>query len=176
MRIIDRNRVINLPKMKRTVVAIDPAVTANADSDETGIVVCGIDKNNVGYVLADYSGRFSPSKWAQEALKAKNAWNADYYVAEVNQGGDMVENIIKQRDHSAFVKSVRAKKGKYLRAEPIYGLYEEGKINHFGKHDLLESQMTTFNPTDPKSSPDRLDALVWGFTDLMLNRKDIIVI
>jgi predicted phage terminase large subunit-like protein len=155
------------PELTRIVVAIDPAATANMESDETGIIVCGKDKSGYGYVLEDLSGKYSPSQWCSIAVKARERWNADCIVAEKNQGGDMVESVIRSAGERQRIKLVTATKGKYIRAEPIYSLYEQGKIFHIGQFPLLESQMITFDP-DKGKSPDRVDALVWGMTELML--------
>jgi phage terminase large subunit-like protein len=166
--IIERSRMPKAPEMQRIVVAIDPAATANMESDETGIIVCGKDKAGYGYVLEDLSGKYSPNQWGAIAVKAKERWDADCIVAEKNQGGDMVESVIRSAGERHMVKLVTATKGKYVRAEPIYSLYEQGKIYHIGQFPLLESQMITFDPEKGKS-PDRVDALVWGFTDLLIN-------
>lgn len=172
---IDRLRMDTHPELTRVVVAIDPAVTANEKSDETGIVVVGKDQNNNGYVLDDVSGIYTPNQWATVAIKAAKLWDADCIVGEVNQGGDMVESTIRGIDKRIRYKAVRATKGKYVRAEPVYNLYEQGKVWHVGEHPLLEHQMVTFNP-DVKS-PDRVDALVWGLTDLLVNpKKDLVFI
>jgi phage terminase large subunit-like protein len=166
--IIERSRMPKAPELQRIVVAIDPAATANMESDETGIIVCGKDKAGYGYVLEDLSGKYSPNQWGAIAVKAKERWDADCIVAEKNQGGDMVESVIRSAGERHRVKLVTATKGKYVRAEPIYSLYEQGKIYHIGQFPLLESQMITFDPEKGKS-PDRVDALVWGFTDLLIN-------
>ena len=169
--IIERCRVIVKPDLKRIVVAIDPATTANKDSDETGITVMGIDANNNGFLLDDLSGIYSPNEWGTVASKAVEKWDADCIVAEKNQGGDMVENVIRQQNKRVRVRLVHATKGKYTRAEPVYALYEQGKIFHVGNHPILERQMVTFNPDVNSGSPDRVDALVWGFTELMVRRQ-----
>src|SRR5690606_3289482 len=98
-------------------------------------------------------------------------WDADCIVAEKNQGGDMVEYVIRQVNKGIRVRLVHATKGKYTRAEPIYSLYEQGKIFHVGIHSILERQMVTFNPDETEDSADRVDAMVWGFTELMLLKK-----
>jgi phage terminase large subunit-like protein len=165
--ILERSRIPNAPELHRIVVAIDPAATANMESDETGIIVCGKDKAGYGYVLEDLSGKYSPNQWGAIAVKARERWNADCIVAEKNQGGDMVEAVIRSAGEKQRIKLVTATKGKYIRAEPIYSLYEQGKIFHIGQYPLLEAQMITFDPEKGKS-PDRVDALVWGFTELML--------
>jgi predicted phage terminase large subunit-like protein len=158
------------PEMQRIVVAIDPAVTANMESDETGIIVCGKDKAGYGYVLEDLSGKFTPNQWAGIANQAAKNWNADCIVAEKNQGGLMVESVLRSTGTQTRIKLVNATQGKYIRAEPIYSLYEQGKIYHIGQFPLLESQMITFDPEKGKS-PDRVDALVWGLTELMLGSQ-----
>ena len=168
--IIERSRMPKAPEMQRIVIAIDPAATANMESDETGIIVCGKDKAGYGYVLEDLSGKYSPNQWGAIAVKAKERWDADCIVAEKNQGGDMVESVIRSAGERHRVKLVTATKGKYVRAEPIYSLYEQGKIYHIGQFPLLESQMITFDPEKGKS-PDRCDALVWAFTELMLGSQ-----
>jgi phage terminase large subunit-like protein len=173
--IIDRSRLDKAPQLTRVVVAIDPAVTANEKSDETGIIVAAKDSQGNGYILDDFSGIYTPNQWATVAIKAARQYDADCIVGEVNQGGDMVESTIRGVDKRIRYKAVRATKGKYTRAEPVYNLYEQGKIFHVGEHPLLERQMITFNP-DVKS-PDRVDALVWGLTDLLVNpKKDLIFI
>jgi PBSX family phage terminase large subunit len=170
MALIERLRVGIKPEFKRLVVAIDPAATANSESDETGITVQAIDFNGIGYVIEDLSGKYSPNEWAKVAVQASINHEADCIVAEKNMGGDMVESVIRQHDKRIRVKLVTATKGKYVRAEPVYSLYEQGKIYHIGNFPILERQMITFDP-DKGKSPDRVDALVWGFTELMLNNR-----
>ena len=154
------------PTLKRIVIAIDPATSNKQDSDETGIVVAGIGPNNYGYVLEDASGKYSPNTWARKAISLYNKYEADKIVAEVNQGGDMVENVIRGQDRNVSYKEVRATRGKQIRAEPIASLYEQGKVFHVGQLSKLEDQLCTWEPGN--DSPDRLDALVWGLTELML--------
>jgi phage terminase large subunit-like protein len=169
---LDRIRIASKPDLKRIVVAIDPAVTANMESDETGIVVCATDHHGKGYVLEDLSGKYSPSEWGTIAKNAFDRWNCDCVVAEKNQGGDMVESVLRSMGVKYRVKLVNATRGKYVRAEPIYSLYEQHKIYHVGHFPLLESQMITFDP-DKGKSPDRVDALVWGMTELMLGVQKV---
>lgn len=166
--IIELARIDTKPELKRIIVSIDPAATSNMDSDETGITVCGIDHQKRGYVLEDLSGKYSPNDWANVAKSAVLRWDADCIVAEKNQGGDMVESVLRSQGIKIRVKLVTATKGKYVRAEPVYSLYEQKKIYHVGRFPLLESQMISFDP-DKGKSPDRVDALVWGFTELMLS-------
>jgi phage terminase large subunit-like protein len=166
---LDECRVVEAPKdMQRVVIAIDPAVTMNENSDETGIVVAGKNSKGEAFIIADYSIKASPLDWAKRAVEAYRTHNADAIVVEVNNGGDMIPAVIKQVDASVFVKQVRATRGKQLRAEPIAAFYEQGRVHHVGVLDKLEMQMTTWTPEDPKS-PDRLDALVWACTDLLDN-------
>jgi predicted phage terminase large subunit-like protein len=154
-----------VPDLKRIVVAVDPAVTNTESSDETGIIVAGICANKNFYVLQDKSLRGSPDTWAREAVHAFQSNNADRLVAEVNNGGDLVERVIRTIDRQVPYTAVRASRGKIVRAEPIAALYEQGKVHHVGEFKELEDQLTTFSP-DGKKSPDRLDALVWALTDL----------
>lgn len=168
--LIDKIKIASKPNLERIVIAIDPAASANLDSDETGIVVLGKDAHGKGYVLEDLSGKYSPNEWAKVASQAFKNWDADCIVAEKNQGGDMVESVLRSQNTTARIKLVTATKGKYVRAEPIYSLYEQNKIYHVGHFPLLEKQMITFDP-DKGKSPDRVDALVWGFTELMLGTK-----
>jgi predicted phage terminase large subunit-like protein len=163
--IINRSRIQTAPELVRKIVAIDPAVTANIGSDETGIVVLGKDDRGRIYVLEDLSGKYSPNEWSSLASSAVIRHGADCIVAEKNQGGEMVEAVIRQNDNRTRVKLVTATKGKYVRAEPTYSLYEQGKVFHVGNFPILESQMITFDP-DKGKSPDRVDALVWGITEL----------
>lgn len=164
----------DVPNLNRIVVALDPAVTANAESDMTGIMVAGVDVNGIGYVLADYTEKLSPEGWAQKAVELYHEWQADRIVAEVNQGGDMVKTTIRGIDETVPFKAVRASRGKYARAEPISALYERGLVKHVrnpleGSLNELETQMRTWEPLGSIGSPDRLDACVWALTDLMLN-------
>jgi phage terminase large subunit-like protein len=167
---IDDGRIAAPPHLVRIVIAIDPATTATSDSDETGIVVAGVDAHGKGYVLEDLSGKHSPFAWAQIALDAFERWEADRIVAETNNGGDLVETNIRTLDDVVPIRQVRASRGKYTRAEPVAALYEKKKVFHVGNFDLLEDQLCSFVPGDSKS-PDRLDALVWALTSLMLNKQ-----
>ncbi|GAG01957.1 unnamed protein product, partial [marine sediment metagenome] len=148
------------------VVAIDPAVTAKDSSDYTGIVVAGIDSNGEVFVLQDATMKGAPHEWAQQAVDLFKIYQADRIVAEVNQGGDMVEATLRAIDPSVPYKSVRATRGKLLRAEPVAALYEQDRVHHVGVFAELEEQQCTWIPGKP--SPDRLDALVWAVTELAL--------
>lgn len=158
---LDRNT------LSRVILAIDPAVTKTAQSDETGMVVVGLDRERKCYVLDDVSGHYSPQEWAEVAKSTADEWKIDTYVAEGNQGHDLVEANLRSLDPNRRVKMVRATRGKTVRAEPVYGLYEQGKVHHVGYFPKLEAQMTSWNPDDSTSSPDRVDALVWGITELI---------
>ena len=162
---IDDFRVSDLPEMQRIVVSIDPAVTSGENSDETGIIISGRAENNRYYVIDDISGRMSPDAWAQKAVNAYHEYNADKIVAEVNNGGDLVERLIRTVEAGVPYKAIRSSRGKILRAEPISALYEQGKVSHLGLFSELEQQMCSYTPETAKS-PDRLDALVFGLTEL----------
>lgn len=155
-----------IPDLTRIVVAIDPSVTGNAKSDETGIVVAGRTANdNTYYVLEDCSLRGTPDQWIRRAVVKYHEYQADRIIAEVNNGGDLVENLLRNTDKNVSYRSVRATRGKMLRAEPIAALYENKKVFHAGKFSELEEQMIFYNGRG-NVSPDRLDALVWAITDL----------
>lgn len=151
----------------RVVVAIDPAITSNEDSDETGIIVVGLGPDNHGYVLADRSMQGTPREWATAAVTAYHEFEADRIVAETNQGGDMVEHTLRTIDQFIPYRAVHASRGKAIRAEPISALYEQGRVHHVGAFGSLEDQMCQWVPGE--SSPDRMDALVWGLTELMVD-------
>jgi len=173
--LIDAGRVRAPPELTRVVVAIDPAVTSDEQSNETGIIVAGKDAKLHGYVLADASGRYPPTEWARTAIAAYRAFNADRIVAEVNNGGDMVENTIRMVDPHMPFTAVRATRGKAIRAEPIAALYEQGRVHHVGGFAELEDQMTAFAVDLDRGmagySPDRVDALVWAFTELLVEQS-----
>ncbi len=166
---IEAGRSAAPPQLRRIVVAVDPP--ASARSGTCGIVAAGVAANGIGYVLADRSIReVRPSAWAAEALGAYRLLGADALVAEVNQGGDMVEAVLHEVDAGVPVTKVRATRGKWLRAEPVAALYAQGRIRHAGIFQALEDEMCDFGPDGLSSgrSPDRLDALVWAITALML--------
>jgi phage terminase large subunit-like protein len=157
-----------VPPMRRIVVAVDPAVTTNEDSDETGIVVAGLGEDGRGYVLEDLTCKESPAAWTLIALDAYDRWRADRIVAETNQGGDMVEALFRTMNANVSYQGVHASKGKFSRAEPVSSLYEQGKVSHVGSFSLMEDQMCEYNPQVASRSPDRMDALVWALTALMV--------
>ena len=160
-------------ELTQIIVSIDPAVTANKDSDETGILVVGKDFNNEYYVLEDISGKYSPDAWAKKSIRAFYEWGADRVVAEVNNGGDLVERLLRNIDPNIPYRSVRATRGKLLRAEPIAALYEQRRVHHIGLFPELESQMCSYTGEANQQSPDRLDALVWGLAELSKSRGEV---
>jgi predicted phage terminase large subunit-like protein len=170
--LIDGTRISAAPELTRIVVAIDPAATSGEDADETGVVVVGQDKDGQGYVLADCSGRYTPIEWARIAISAYRTHHADRIVAERNNGGDMVEATLRMVDQNVPVTTVWASRGKVTRAEPISALYEQGRMHHVGTFPQLEDQLTNFTSDFDREaagySPDRLDAMVWAATELLV--------
>ncbi len=171
--IIDGGRRPECPDLDRIVIAVDPAITSGEEADETGIVAVGVsrdeDGNNRGYVLADRSLRGTPDEWAAAAVALYHELDADRIVAEKNQGGEMVEAVIRAKDRSVPITLVHASRGKVVRAEPVSALYEQGRVHHVGRFDKLEDQMCLFTrdaDRTPGNSPDRVDALVWGLSSL----------
>lgn len=167
--ILARDRVQGPVQMNRIVVAIDPPAESKEESAEAGIVVAGLGVNGHGYLLADLSSRCSPEQWGRRAVNAYHDWSADRIVAETNNGGEMVAHVIRSVDQKVAFKSVRASRGKATRAEPIAAFYEQGRIHHVGFFEQLEDQLCTW--VVGEKSPDRLDALVWAFSELMLGKS-----
>lgn len=167
-RSLDEGRVLRAPALVRIVVAVDPAATSGEGANETGVIVVGMAADKQAYVLDDWSIRGSPDEWARKAVAAYRLHEADCLVAEVNQGGEMVRAVIQSAAPSLPVKMVHASRGKFIRAEPISALYEQGRIHHVGTLPTLEDQMVAFTADIDrgKGSPDRVDALVWGLTEL----------
>lgn len=159
----------------KVVVAIDPAITAHEDSDETGVIVAAKGFDDKYYVLADHTGTYTPNQWASLACRLYDNYQANEIVCETNNGGDLVESNIKNYDDSVNIRQVKASRGKVLRAEPIAALYEQKKVIHCGKLHKLEQQMATWSPELSKKSPDRLDALVWGITRLSKRKRLFVV-
>ena len=162
---IDNARVIEAPPLIRIVVAIDPAVTSNEDSDETGIIAAGLSADGHYYILSDKSVKASPDAWARVAVDLYREQKADKIIAETNNGGDMIILLLRQVDGTIPTKKVTATRGKQMRAEPISSLYEQGRVHHVGHFGQLETQMCEWTPMS-NESPDRLDALVWALTEL----------
>jgi phage terminase large subunit-like protein len=168
---LDQHRVDVAPReLHRLVVAVDPATTSGEEADETGIIVAALDGSGHGYVLDDLSCRLSPKGWAQRVVRAYHRWGADQVVAEKNQGGDMVALTIHTVDENVPVKLVHASRGKRTRAEPIAAKYEQGRVHHVGTFGELEDQMCMFTP-DIRQSPDRVDAMVWAFSEILIDSK-----
>lgn len=166
-----RSKSVDPDELDRIVIAIDPAVTSRADSDETGIVAAGVKYGKAGaddhyYILEDGSLRGSPQEWARAAIELYYYYQADRITGEVNNGGDLIETVIRNEDNNVAFSAVRASRGKILRAEPVAALYEQGRVHHAGYFSLLESQMCNYTGVDGEKSPDRLDALVWAITEL----------
>ncbi|WP_078707080.1 DNA-packaging protein [Consotaella salsifontis] len=172
---IDRARVRAAPEMRRIVVAVDPPATSTHRSDACGIVAAGLGGDGTIYVLADASRQGAkPPEWARAAVSLYERLEADRIVAEVNQGGDMVEAVIRAVAPDVPVKPVRASRGKWLRAEPVAALYEQGRVRHAGSFAELEDEMCDFGPDGLSGgrSPDRLDALVWAVTALASPQRE----
>ena len=156
----------------RVVVAVDPALSSEEDSDENGIIVVGMATDGQVYVLDDLSRKGTPDQWARAAVYAYAEWQADRIVAESNQGGDMVEAVIRNVAPDVPVKLVNASRGKRTRAEPISALYEQRRVYHRHAFPDLEEQMVNYSPDSYEGSPDRMDALVWGITELKPDRQE----
>ena len=152
--------------LERVVVAIDPAVTSKKTSDETGIIVAGKDSEGKFYVLNDSSARYTPSAWSEKAIMLFNQYQCDKIIAEVNNGGQLVEHTLRTQSENVPYKSVHASRGKRTRAEPIASLYEQGKVHHVGNLERLENQLCNWEANSGDPSPDRLDALVWALSEL----------
>jgi predicted phage terminase large subunit-like protein len=160
-------RTREVPPLVRIVIAVDPAVSVSEDADETGIIAAGVDEQGYGHVLEDVSGKYSPNEWALRAIRLAEHHEADAIVIETNQGGDMVENTLRTVAPNIRIIRVHAKRGKRLRAEPVAALYEQNKVRHRAGLQKLEDQMCTWEPSS-NDSPDRMDAMVYALTELML--------
>lgn len=175
-RIRDPKQRPSFDELSRIVVGVDPAVTSEEDSAETGIIVVGLKEKHIegakwtreAYVLADHSGKYNPLEWAKKAIQEYRHYHADAIVCEVNNGGDLVTSNILNVNRNVRVIPVRASRGKYVRAEPAAALYEQGRVRHVGQLPELEDQLVGWDPATAKRSPDRLDALVWALYELIL--------
>ncbi|MFC3058334.1 DNA-packaging protein [Paenirhodobacter populi] len=174
---LEAARVETAPELDRIVVALDPSVTGNSGSDECGIIVAGaVTRGPVQdwrvWVLDDCTARGRPTDWARAAIAAMEAWGAEKLVAEVNQGGDLIESVLRQVDPLVPFRALRAARGKAARAEPVAALYEQGRVKHLrgGRLGTLEDQMCrmTTRGFEGRGSPDRVDALVWAVTELII--------
>ena len=164
------------PELDRIIVAVDPPATGGARSDECGIVIagaCGEGASRRAWVLADRSfGPAMPADWARVVAESFEAFEADGLVAEANQGGEMVRSVLQAASSGLPVRLVHASRGKHVRAEPVAALYAAGRVFHAGRFAALEDQMCAFGaPEGPRTSPDRVDALVWAVTDLLLQTR-----
>lgn len=167
----DRRKPEQVPPLKRVVVAIDPAAKKNEIAEEgaaTGIVVAAIGEDGRGYVLDDATCRESPNGWARKAVACFDRYEGDCIVGEINNGGDMVESTVRVVRNTIPFKAVHASRGKWVRAEPVAALYEQGRVSHVGTFAALEDEMVNFGPNGMvgEASPDRVDALVWALTEL----------
>lgn len=170
---LEHNRVREAPALLRLVVAIDPSGGATDGHAEVGIVAAGRGADGHGYILRDVSERLAPERWARRAVTLYHDLKADRLIAEANFGGDMVESTIKTIDPNVPVKLVTASRGKRLRAEPVSSLDEQGKIHIVGALPMLEDQLCNWQPDSGDPSPDRLDAMVWAITDLLLGGAEV---
>jgi len=166
---IEDARVRRAPAMRRVVVAIDPEATSGEESAETGIIAAGEGVDGEYYVLKDVSRRDTPNGWARAAIAIFNELRADRIVAEINNGGEMIEAVLRSVDPYISYYGVHASRGKATRAEPIAALYEQGRVHHVGSFPELEDQMCEWSPG--QKSPDRMDALVWALTELTTGVK-----
>ena len=175
---IDADRVPVAPDLYRIVVAIDPAVSTGQGSDLTGIVVAGVGEDGSIYVLDDLSAKLGPAEWARLAISAFHRHRADRIVAEVNNGGQLVEATLRNVDQRIPYKEVHASRGKAVRAEPVSALYEQHRVHHVGSLPDLEDQMCAFTSDFDRSragySPDRVDALVWAISELAEPQKRMV--
>lgn len=168
---ISRNRVAKIPEgvsLVRVVVAVDPSGGDKKKNDAQGIVVAGLGSDGHGYVLRDGTVKKSPAQWGKRVVDLYDEFTADRVVYEANFGGDMVKFVIQTARPDLVPKEVHASRGKAVRAEPISALYEDGMVHHVGTHYMLEDELVTWDPTQNMPSPNRLDALVWALTELML--------
>ena len=171
-RLIEKTRISRIPRLVRIVVAVDPPMTSGADADACGIICVGRGGDNRAYVLADATvERASPMRWARAAAALYHEFCADRMVAEVNQGGELVAALMREVDAGIPIKPIRASRAKHVRAEPVAALYEQGRVSHVGVFPELEDEMCAFDSilAARGRSPDRVDALVWGLSELMFS-------
>lgn len=174
--LIDDTRAVRAPDLLRAVVAVDPAVTNKKKSDETGIIVAGVGMCNCkgkpekhGFVFRDCSGKYSPDGWAKATVRAYDDGECDRVIAEVNNGGDLVETNIRTERQTIPYRAIHASRGKRTRAEPVSALWEQHRAHIVGDLAKLENEMCGWDPLDPSmDSPNRLDAMVYAMTELML--------
>ena len=170
---LDALRVKAAPPLLRIIIAIDPAVTSGKNADSTGIIAVGLGEDKQAYVLQDATLQAAPHQWAAKAVALYESLQADLVIGEVNQGGDLVESVLRTIAPHLPYRAVRANRGKLLRAEPVAALYDQGRVHHVGLPAALEDEMARFAPgIIEQNSPDRVDALVWALTELMLKHND----
>jgi phage terminase large subunit-like protein len=174
---IDKHRVTTdrVPEMVRVLVAVDPAVSSGQDSDSTGIVVCGLGVDDHVYILDDRTCKMSPEGWTRRVVEAMGKWKADRCIGEINNGGALIEACLRAVDKNISYQSVTASRGKHVRFEPVGSLFEQGRIHMVGQFPSLEDQVVLFTPEGyaGEASPDACDALVWGVTSLVLDKKPL---
>ena len=169
--LIEAARVSRAPELRRVIVAVDPPAGFGAKNNACGIVCAGLGADGRCYVLDDCSAHgLRPAQWAKRIVALYHARQSDRVVAEVNQGGAMVEQVLREVDPNLSFRAVHATRGKKARAEPVAALYEQGRVSHVGAFPELEDEMCSAIG-EGKKSPDRLDALVWAVSDLMLRRR-----
>jgi hypothetical protein len=169
---IEKNRVMELPQLVRVCIAVDPAVSHNDESDDTGIIAVGLGDNGHFYILGDYTGKYSPIQTARRINQAFDDKEADMIVAEKNNGGDYIRDVITLVNGQMPYSDVWAARGKQTRAEPKALLYSQGRVHHYGSLSKLEDEMTTWIPNSGAKSPNRVDALVWGIHYLLGENDD----
>ncbi len=170
---LEKLRLQSAPPLQRIIVSVDPPITSSTKSDACGIIIAG-KTDDRAYILEDATmEQVKPLQWAKIVINMFHKHEADTILVEVNQGGEMVESVIRQIDPLIPIKSVRASRGKWLRAEPVAALYEQSRVAHIGQFNKLEDQMCDFarNGLSSGQSPDRLDALVWAVTELLLGTE-----
>ena len=168
---IDRNRKDEYPDFRRIVVAIDPSATKGATSDEVGMIIAGLGSDEKCYILEDLSAKMSPAETCQRAVNAFDLWGADRIVAEANNGGDWIEMGLRQVKYNVPYKKLHASRGKQARAEPVAALYEQNRVCHSGVFNQMEDELCSWEPNTGMPSPNRLDALVWAVTELMITKS-----
>jgi predicted phage terminase large subunit-like protein len=170
---------VETPRLRKVVIGVDVAVSFGAESAETGIVVAGLGFDDRAYVVQDASGKYRPDGWARKVSALYHEWGNEAaevrVVAEKNQGYELIRHTIEVEDPSVPVKLVHASKNKLTRAEPVATAYERGKVKHVGMFPVLEEQMCSWEAGDP-NSPDRLDALVWALTELVVGKRIAVAI
>lgn len=169
--LLDKMRLRNHPTLTRIGIGVDPATTSGEKADETGIIIGGRSRAKECFILDDYSLKGTPDEWGGKVAEAYERYEADFVVAEKNQGGEMVKAVIHHKNKNIPVKLVHASKGKIARAEPVSAIYEQGKVHHIGSFPELEKQMCYYVPGEVTESPDRMDALVYLITELIIKAK-----